>query len=77
MTTDVSGEQTEWLDMAAVAARLGIDVGSVRKAKWRGRLPAPDVIAGGHPAWRRETIEAWLPHRDLRRTRHAPAAGPE
>ena len=49
-------------DRAAVAALLGVDPDTIsryRQPDRREAFPEPDLRVGGHPAWRRSTIEAW------------------
>lgn len=47
------------LDSEAVAALLGIAVGSVARYRTRGTLPDPDVMLGRSPGWWPATILAW------------------
>lgn len=51
------------LDSAALAALLGVRPQTISQYRRRRTLPDPDVIVGRSPAWRRSTIEAWLPTR--------------
>jgi predicted DNA-binding transcriptional regulator AlpA len=55
----------EYLDVKAVADLLGVKPQTVRAYKHRGDagFPEPDLVITGHPAWRRETIEAWIARR--------------
>lgn len=48
------------LGYADLAARTGVDIATLRVWKNRGKLPAPDHEIGQSPAWREETITAWL-----------------
>ncbi|MEV6801321.1 hypothetical protein AB0M91_23685 [Micromonospora rifamycinica] len=50
---------TDYLDSAALAARLGIKLTSVHRMRSRGDLPTPDRMIGRSPAWRPATIDAW------------------
>lgn len=47
------------LDSEAVAAMLGIAVGSVARYRTRGDLPPPDVMLGRSPGWYAATIRDW------------------
>ena len=57
--------EPEYLDLAAVARLLGLkDAAYVHQLRWRyrdrePRFPEPDIVLGGHPGYRRETIERW------------------
>jgi hypothetical protein len=63
------------MDLAAIAERLGITVGSARtyhgRAEQRrragkprpGDLPPPDGRVGNSPIWDAVTIEAWIARR--------------
>ncbi|KXK63334.1 hypothetical protein AWW66_03205 [Micromonospora rosaria] len=50
---------TDYLDSAALAARLGIKTTSIHRMRSRGDLPEPDRMIGRSPAWRPSTIDAW------------------
>jgi predicted DNA-binding transcriptional regulator AlpA len=50
----------EILDVAAVAELTGLKPASVRQHLFRGTIPPPDYRVSGRPAWRPETIRAWL-----------------
>lgn len=50
---------TDYLDSAAIAARLGIKPTSVHRMRSRGDLPEPDRMVGRTPTWRAATIDAW------------------
>lgn len=66
---------SEYLDMHAVADRLGLSYKTIRgyhtKASRRrreqdsrpGDFPAPDAIYGGSPVWEPATVDAWLARR--------------
>lgn len=48
------------LDMAAIAAELGVGYATIRKYRSAGRLPEPDELpVPDRPRWRRATILAW------------------
>jgi hypothetical protein len=42
-----------------LAARLGIQRGSVHRYRVRGDIPAPDEYVGRTPLWKVESIERW------------------
>lgn len=48
------------LTTAELASFLGCSRRTIEKLKARGDLPAPDVLVGRMPRWRRETIEEWI-----------------
>lgn len=50
---------TDYLDMRAAAARLGVDYATVRRYRATGRFPAADVQVGQSPGWLPETLDAW------------------
>lgn len=56
------------LDYAAVAARAGVVVSTLRRYASQGRMPAPDGRVGGSPWWWDTTITAWLAARPGART---------
>ena len=60
----------EILDVRAVAELLGVKPASVRQHNFRGTIPAPDYRVSGRPAWKIETITAWM---RVRRTPGKPA----
>lgn len=79
-------EEDPYLDTAGVAELIGVKATSVRmyakRSKLRraegkstpGDLPAPDMMFGRTPVWKRSTIEAW---REARRDRpNVKDAGP-
>lgn len=39
---------------------LGVSVRTVDRWISSGQFPRSDIVLKGRPAWRRETIEAWL-----------------
>jgi excisionase family DNA binding protein len=41
----------DWVDIAEVAKRLGVQVSTVYMMKQRGTLPPARLTVGGHPAW--------------------------
>lgn len=41
----------DWVDIAEVAKRLGVQVPTIYMMKQRGTLPPARLIVGGHPAW--------------------------
>lgn len=47
------------LDVAAVAALIGVTPSTVRKYRSDGRLPEPHAVYGASPVWQRADIEAW------------------
>lgn len=49
----------ELLDVAGVAALLGIAPGTISAYKSRGRMPVPIGRLGGSPIWTRRQIEEW------------------
>ncbi|MCX4470434.1 hypothetical protein OOK41_08960 [Micromonospora sp. NBC_01655] len=50
---------TDYLDSAALAARLGIKPASIHRMRSRGDLPEPDRVIGRSPAWLPATIDRW------------------
>lgn len=55
-----------YYDTAALAARLGVQPGTVRTMQHRGTIPGPDITVGGAPAWWCGTVE------EIERTRRPP-----
>lgn len=53
----VEGTLYEYADLSRLS---GIDAATIRVWKARGKLPAPDFVVGQSPAWKPETVEAWL-----------------
>jgi predicted DNA-binding transcriptional regulator AlpA len=54
-----------------IAAALGITRAYADTLRYRGMLPEPDLVVGGRPAWKTETIEEWCT--ETGRTFTAPA----
>lgn len=54
---------TTYLTMTDIAARLGIEPGTVRKYRSSGRLPEPDIMLGATPGWLPATIDTWATSR--------------
>jgi len=55
-----SWEAPPLLDLAEVAARLGVSYGSIRRYRSMDpTFPAPDVLLGQSPGWLPATIDAW------------------
>lgn len=54
---------TQYLDLAAVAARLGVTYDTVTAYRSRGDMPEPDIMLGASPGWLPKTIEAWIKNR--------------
>lgn len=52
-----------YLDAAAVAKMLGVQPTTVHQYRLRGTIPPPDLVVARSPAWREETIRAWLASR--------------
>lgn len=68
----------ELVDLKALAALAGITHNSARQAKWKGRLPEPDYVIGGHPAWRMRTVKRWLDKRNgVTTPRRPPVVDPD
>lgn len=67
--------ESVYLDVHAVAARLGIAVRTVYDYRTTGRLPKPDAVFGRSPAWLPTTIErhaaSLRPTANVHRTREA------
>ena len=69
-------EDRELVGLADIAVMSGLGEASVRtyhtNAQRRRRLgepqasdlPAPDVVIGRTPAWKRETVQRWIAERD-------------
>jgi hypothetical protein len=55
-----------YLDGPALARRLGVEPGTVRKMTARGVLPKPDLPVAGRPAWH------WLTVRSIESARRSP-----
>jgi hypothetical protein len=51
------------LDRDSLAARLGIDPGSVTRYVHRGDGPEPDGHIGSSPWWYEKTVSEWLANR--------------
>lgn len=49
----------EPVGLVEIAARLGVKPATAYQWRYAGRLPDPDWIIGGRPAWDWATIEAW------------------
>jgi len=70
----------EYLDLRAIAERIGIGHDSARTYHKRatanreagnprpGDLPEPDIRLGGIPGWAAETIDTWEQQRPRRRS---------
>lgn len=52
------------LGAGEVAELLMVERETVHQWRRRGRLPEPDIIISGRPAWRRDRIEAWARETD-------------
>lgn len=55
--------EDSYLDGPALARRLGIEPGTVRKMQQRGVLPKPDLVIAGRPAWHWLTVRSIEQHR--------------
>lgn len=48
------------LDYKGVSELSGFSINSLRQWKSEGKMPEPDAIVGGSPAWNERTIEKWM-----------------
>lgn len=46
-----------------VAEVAGVKVGTLRRYKKTGHMPAPDIIVGNSPGWYPKTITDWVAER--------------
>jgi hypothetical protein len=53
----------DYVDIAGAAAMLGVRPETITQYRWRGDFPPPDLEIASHPAWLRETLEAWIASR--------------
>ncbi len=75
LAQNVAAADTTLIDLDGIAALLGVAPNSARVYHTRatgnrragtpkpGDLPVPDVVLGGRPGWRRDTIDAWIAQR--------------
>lgn len=61
-------EREALLDVAGVAARLGVRPATVAQWRFRGVAPAPDVELAGSPGWYVSTVDQWAAATGRRRT---------
>ncbi|WP_280264680.1 helix-turn-helix transcriptional regulator [Nocardia wallacei] len=52
-----------YLDIPAVAERIGVEDATVRSYKTRGMLPVPGLEVSGRSAWEWDVIERWIVQR--------------
>ncbi|MDO5501049.1 MAG: hypothetical protein Q4F67_15345 [Propionibacteriaceae bacterium] len=64
-----------YLSLAGFAKEVGLDVGTIKRYNWEGRLPEPDATIGRTYGWRTETAQQWARVRPpvRPRNRDAPA----
>ena len=78
------GEVVEWLcttgrsecgltdgmvNLAGVAERFKVSDAAVKQWRHRGHFPAPDLVVARSPYWKLETLEAFTPPGERRRTK--------
>lgn len=56
LLTRVTSYEDAYLDGPALARRLGVEPGTVRKMAARRVLPRPDLTVAGRPAWHWQTV---------------------
>lgn len=56
------------LTIHMVAERMGIDVTTAQRYRYRGLLPVPDAFIGRYPLWRATTIDRFMASRPGRGT---------
>ncbi|MFF4409812.1 MarR family transcriptional regulator [Streptomyces sp. NPDC001404] len=55
--------ETEVWGYAKVEEVTGIKVGTLRRYKKEGHMPAPDITVGNSPGWYPQTIQEWKKNR--------------
>lgn len=55
----MSGLDPDPVGIREIAERLGVQRRTIDQWRIRGRMPAPDWMVGGRPAWAWETIRSW------------------